>query len=137
MGLSPWHLFKVGRCCSGNLKILINRRRLTAIEPLSHSLLVTHTKCRGVSFKQKTKQAGLLVANSLMILNRRRFLAKYGLDDLNAMNQHTMNASADPSQQPPLKAQIIGLLHAAQYLKVPVIACNLLVIIFELLLGGS
>jgi uncharacterized protein with PQ loop repeat len=29
------------------------------------------------------------------------------------------------------------LLHAVQYLKVPVIVCNIIVIIFEILLGGT
>jgi Yos1-like len=37
----------------------------------------------------------------------------------------------------PLQAQIVGLLHAVQYLKVPVIACNAIFIVFELLLGGT
>lgn len=38
---------------------------------------------------------------------------------------------------PPLKAQLVGLLQAVQYLKVPIIACNLVTIVFEMLLGGS
>lgn len=63
-----------------------------------------------------------------MILNRRRFLAKYGLDDLS-------NAGgANPGS--PLQAQIAGLLHAVQYLKVPVIAANLITIVFEMFFGG-
>jgi len=37
----------------------------------------------------------------------------------------------------PLRAQIVGLLHAVQYLKVPVIACNVVTIVFEMLLGGT
>jgi immediate early response 3-interacting protein 1 len=73
-------------------------------------------------------QAGLLLTNALLILNRRRFLAKHGLDDLvNAQHQH----------HSPLKAQLVGMLHAVQYLKVPVIACNVVTILFELLLGGT
>jgi len=74
-------------------------------------------------------KCGLLLTNSVMILNRRRFLSKYGLDDLN-----TANAS---SSQSPLQAQVVGLLHAVQYLKVPVIAANIVTIIFELILGGG
>jgi immediate early response 3-interacting protein 1 len=62
-----------------------------------------------------------------MILNRRRFLSKYGFDELS----HMQHGSAST-----LKTQAVGLLHAAQYLKVPVIAANILVIFFELLLGG-
>ena len=61
-----------------------------------------------------------------MILNRRRFLSKFGLDDLN---------SAQASHNP-LIAQSVGLLHAVQYLKVPVIVANIITIIFEVILGG-
>ncbi|KAL7510065.1 hypothetical protein ACHAXN_007003 [Cyclotella atomus] len=74
-------------------------------------------------------KAGLLFTNSIMILHRKRFLAKYGLDDVN-------NMGCDPSERP-FQVQAIGLLQAVQYLKMPVIACNIIVIIFELLLGGS
>ena len=59
-----------------------------------------------------------------MILNKQRFLSKYGLDDLVA-------ASGDP-----VKAQIVGLLHATSYLKMPVIAANIVTIIFEIFFGG-
>lgn len=79
-----------------------------------------------------TQQAGLLLVNAIMILNRRRFLAKYGLDDL---NQHA-NMQQGGGGEVPLRAQVVGLLHAVQYLKVPVIACNLITIVLELLLGG-
>jgi len=73
-------------------------------------------------------KASLLMINSVMILNRKRFLSKYGLDDLNNMQAHGGNN--------PLKAQFVGLLHAVQYLKVPVIIANIFTIIFEILLGG-
>mmetsp|Transcript_7720 Transcript_7720/g.9504 ORF Transcript_7720/g.9504 Transcript_7720/m.9504 type:complete len:84 (+) Transcript_7720:188-439(+) len=74
-------------------------------------------------------KAGLLVTNAGLILNRNRFLAKYGLDDV-------QNMGCDPSERP-LQAQAIGLLQAVQYLKVPIIAANGLTIIFEMLLGGA
>jgi len=74
-------------------------------------------------------QAGLLILNSLLILHRRRFLAKYGLDNINNLGSH-------PSEQP-LKVQAIGLLQAVQYMRMPVIGANILTIIFELLLGGK
>ena len=74
-------------------------------------------------------QSGLLLTNAVMILNRRRFLAKYGLDDLNSAQSNAL--------QSPLRAQAVGLLHAVQYLKVPVVACNIITIVFELLLGGT
>mmetsp|Transcript_18140 Transcript_18140/g.24959 ORF Transcript_18140/g.24959 Transcript_18140/m.24959 type:complete len:83 (+) Transcript_18140:195-443(+) len=73
-------------------------------------------------------KAGLLLTNSLMILHRRRFLATYGLDDIN-------NMGCEPSEKP-LKAQAVGLLQAVQYLKVPVIAANIVTIVFEMLFGG-
>mmetsp|Transcript_7576 Transcript_7576/g.10871 ORF Transcript_7576/g.10871 Transcript_7576/m.10871 type:complete len:83 (+) Transcript_7576:65-313(+) len=73
-------------------------------------------------------KAGLLFTNTILILNRRRFLAKYGFDDVNNMGCH-------PSEKP-LKAQMIGLLQAVQYMKVPVIVANCITIIFELILGG-
>ena len=64
-----------------------------------------------------------------MILNRKRFLAKLGLDDLTQYGGH-----AGPDN--PLKAQLVGLLHAVQYLKVPVIAANSITIVFEMFFGG-
>ena len=72
-------------------------------------------------------QAGLLIVNAAMILNRPRFLAKYGLDDL----QKAMNEGG------PLRIQAVGLLHAVSYLKMPVIVCNALTIVFEIILGGT
>mmetsp|Transcript_52238 Transcript_52238/g.111018 ORF Transcript_52238/g.111018 Transcript_52238/m.111018 type:complete len:85 (+) Transcript_52238:242-496(+) len=75
-------------------------------------------------------KAGLLVTNSVLILHRKRFLARHGLDDVNNM------VRGDPSESP-LRVQAIGLLHAVQYLKVPMIAANVITIVFELLLGGG
>lgn len=66
-----------------------------------------------------------------MILNRRRFLSKYGLDDLQQQQQSSMGNGNNA-----MKTQIVGLLHAVQYLKVPVIVANIITIVFELLLGG-
>ena len=73
-------------------------------------------------------KAGLLMCNALLILNRRRFLSKYGLDD--AMNPRGAAANN------PLLQQAAGLLMAVQYLKVPVIVANILTIVFEILIGG-
>ena len=71
--------------------------------------------------------------NSVMILNRRRFLAKHGLDDLTSMGGggNSMDGGTNP-----LQAQLVGLLHAVQYLKVPVIVANLITIVFEIFFGG-
>jgi hypothetical protein len=54
-------------------------------------------------------------------------LARYGLDDLAAMG-----GRADR----PLQQQAVGLLHAVQYLKIPVIVANSITIVFEIFLGG-
>ena len=41
------------------------------------------------------------------------------------------------AEEMPMRAQLIGLLHAVQYLKFPVIIANCITIVFEMLLGGS
>lgn len=69
-------------------------------------------------------KAGLLVSNAVTVLNPKRFLARYNLTPAD-MSEHGS----------PLKNQVIGLLQATQYLKVPFIVLNLLVIIVELLFG--
>lgn len=69
------------------------------------------------------------MTNAIMILNRHRFLAKHGLDNVN-------NMTVDPSTRP-LQTQAIGLLQAVQYLKVPVIVANIITILFEMILGGT
>jgi immediate early response 3-interacting protein 1 len=63
-----------------------------------------------------------------MILHRRRFLSKFGLHDLNAVG--------GGNGENALQANAIGLLHAVQYLKVPVIAANAITMIFELIFGS-
>jgi hypothetical protein len=102
MGLSLWHLFKV--------------RNKSLPLPLPPRLLVSHTTTKLARLVSSLTprycavwiyQAGLLGTNSLMILNRPRFLAKYGLDDYHGAG----NAS-------PVKAQLVGLLHAVSFLKV-------------------
>jgi len=67
-----------------------------------------------------------------MILNRKRFLAKHGLDDLTSMGGAVPDQSSNP-----LKTQMVGVLHAVQYLKPVVIIANGITILFELVLGGS
>mmetsp|Transcript_21155 Transcript_21155/g.31015 ORF Transcript_21155/g.31015 Transcript_21155/m.31015 type:complete len:84 (+) Transcript_21155:156-407(+) len=74
-------------------------------------------------------KAGLLLTNAVLILHRKRFLSKFGMDDL-------ANMGCDPSENP-LKAQIINLMNAMQYLKVPLIGLNSVTIVFEMLLGGA
>mmetsp|Transcript_22805 Transcript_22805/g.26259 ORF Transcript_22805/g.26259 Transcript_22805/m.26259 type:complete len:84 (-) Transcript_22805:358-609(-) len=74
-------------------------------------------------------KSGLLLINAVLILHRKRFLAKYGLDDITTMGYN--------AEEMPMRAQLIGLLHAVQYLKFPVIIANCITIVFEMLLGGS
>lgn len=68
------------------------------------------------------------MCNALLILNKRRFLSNYGLDNVS----NPTGAAANN----PLLQQAAGLLMAVQYLKVPVIAANLITILFEILIGG-
>ena len=70
-------------------------------------------------------KAGLLATNGVVILHPKRFLSKLGLDE-----QKTLGEGGA------LHNQIVGLLQAAAYLKVPLIACNALVIFIELIAGG-
>jgi len=116
MGFSLWNIFKVRE---------------------SSSLRCSAFRCYNEYFSRSSQQqslsapqAGLLLVNSVLILNRRRFLSKYGLDALNHMPPQGDGAV-------PLRTQLVGLLHAVQYLKVPVIACNVVTIVFEMLLGGT
>ena len=67
------------------------------------------------------------MVNALLILNKQRFLSKYGLDS----GPHGGGGSDNPLLQ-----QAAGLLHAVQYLRFPVIFANILVIVFEILIGG-
>ena len=53
-----------------------------------------------------------------------------------------MTGSNNMGQYPPpnamsMKGQLIGLLQAVQYLKVPIIICNTITIVLEMLLGGT
>lgn len=67
-------------------------------------------------------ETGLLGLNAVAILNEKRVLRKYGMDAAG----HGM----DP------KAQIATFLHATRtFLRYPLVACNVLVIVYEILLG--
>lgn len=67
----------------------------------------------------------LLFANALAILNEDRFLAPRGwtLVELHGGRRNT------------LKGQIIGLIHACQFLRLPLILLNILVIVVKLFSG--
>lgn len=122
MGLSLWSLFKV----------VSDRDRIAFPSAKTLSLLPHQLYLYSLLDLLPRRQTGLLMTNALLILNRRRFLSKYGLDDLN-----TFQGGGGGAGQNPLQSQAVGLLHAVQYLKVPVIAANIITIIFELLLGGT
>ena len=69
-------------------------------------------------------EAAVLIANALAILHEKRFLRKYGVD------QAMVGQGMGP------KAQIATFLHAMRtFMKYPLIAMNVVVIIYEILLG--
>lgn len=67
----------------------------------------------------------LLFANALAILNEDRFLAPRGWT-LAELRGSTRNS---------LKGQIIGLVHACQFMRLPLILLNIIVIIVKLVSG--
>jgi uncharacterized protein with PQ loop repeat len=77
--------------------------------------------------------------NALLILNRRRFLSKYGYNHgaATATPDSFQQYQNNPTALTSMKTQLIGLLQAVQYLKVPIIVCNTITIILEMLLGGT
>ena len=68
-------------------------------------------------------KAGLLVTNGVAILHPQRFLAKHNLDKRDMISQGSM------------RNQIVDLLQAIQWLKVPLIIINILFILIELVAG--
>ncbi|XP_042433706.1 protein transport protein yos1-like [Zingiber officinale] len=68
----------------------------------------------------------LLLANALAILNEDRFLAPRGW----SFNDVSGNARAKS-----LKGQLIGLIYATQYLRLPLIMLNALIILVKLVSG--
>ncbi|XP_074284442.1 uncharacterized protein LOC141609161 [Silene latifolia] len=67
----------------------------------------------------------LLFANALAILNEDRFLAPKGLS--------FTEASAGRRQS--LKQQLVGLIYAAQYMRIPLIMLNIITIVVKLVSG--
>lgn len=74
-------------------------------------------------------QAGLLFVNAVAILNNDRFLENIGWGYSQIGSN---NLAAHPNA---LKSQMIGGLHAAAYLRVPLIAINTVVILVKLVFG--
>ena len=71
-------------------------------------------------------KACLLVLNALAVLHRERFLRTWGIAELDSSLPATS-----------LKNQAAGFLNAVSYMKVPLIAMNVLVMTVELLFGGG
>lgn len=67
----------------------------------------------------------LLLANALAILNEDRFLAPRGWSFSEVSGGKTKS----------LKGQVIGLIYAVQYLRVPLIALNTLTVVVKLVSG--
>ncbi|KAH7423191.1 hypothetical protein KP509_12G043200 [Ceratopteris richardii] len=69
----------------------------------------------------------LLLANAVAILNEERFLAKrgWGFNEMGGLGTSVKT----------FKGQILGLVHAIQYLRVPLIALNT-VVAFSMLISG-
>jgi len=67
----------------------------------------------------------LLFANALAILNEDRFLAPKGLTF----------AEATAGRRGSLKQQAVGLIYAAQYLRLPLIILNVIIIIVKFFSG--
>ncbi|KAK9808801.1 hypothetical protein WJX72_003938 [[Myrmecia] bisecta] len=76
-------------------------------------------------------QGCLMFVNGLAVLNNERFLEKYGWG-FSQIGGGSNNMTEGPGA---LKTQVVGLLHAVAYLRVPLIALNSLVIFVKLLFG--
>ncbi len=70
-------------------------------------------------------EAILMITNALAILNEDRFLAPngWGFGEMGSGRVTT------------IKGQIVGLLHAVQYLRVPLVALNSIVIVMKVIFG--
>ncbi|KAM6550758.1 hypothetical protein CsatB_000566 [Cannabis sativa] len=68
----------------------------------------------------------LLFANALAILNEDRFLAPRGWTLLEVQGGGRRNS---------LKGQIIGLIHACQFLRLPLILFNIVIIVVKMFSG--
>lgn len=72
-------------------------------------------------------QSVLLTFNAFAILNEQRFLDKYGL------GQGAVNAGYVPSGS--ARGQLIGVITATQYGRVPLVVLNVLVIFVKMVFG--
>ncbi|GAB4833924.1 hypothetical protein Ancab_032171 [Ancistrocladus abbreviatus] len=70
-------------------------------------------------------QGFLLFANALAILNEDRFLARRGWSF----------ADVSGGRRKSLKEQVVGLIYAAQYMRLPLIVLNIITIVVKLVSG--
>ncbi|TPX47878.1 hypothetical protein SeLEV6574_g02388 [Synchytrium endobioticum] len=75
----------------------------------------------------------VLLINAIAVLHEERFLARIGFTA--ASTSHQPGGFGDP-QQPSVKARLIILIGAVRtLLRIPLVIVNVLIIIYELLLG--
>ena len=72
-------------------------------------------------------QSALLAVNAVAVLNEHRFLAKRGLTMRDVREGGTSPTSA--------KGQIVGLINAASYLRMPLVVLNAIVIFVKVVFG--
>ena len=86
---------------------------------------------RGVCVRSMTlwtlTQSALLAVNAVAVLNEHRFLAKRGLTMRDVREGGTSPTSA--------KGQIVGLINAASYLRMPLVVLNAIVIFVKVVFG--
>ncbi|KAK9813870.1 hypothetical protein WJX73_002668 [Symbiochloris irregularis] len=75
-------------------------------------------------------QAFLLFLNGVAIINNERFLEKYGW----GFSQMGSGNSIGPSPGT-LKLQVIGFIHAAKFMRWPLIIANIVVILVKMVFG--
>ncbi|KAI9356473.1 Yos1-like protein [Zopfochytrium polystomum] len=78
---------------------------------------------------------GLLLVNAVAILHEQRFLARIGLGDSSSQVQQGYGQTFDAQNS--ITARIVNLISAVRtLLRIPLIGLNLIVILYELLLGS-
>ncbi|KAK2466204.1 hypothetical protein APHAL10511_001846 [Amanita phalloides] len=88
-------------------------------------------------------KVALLLINSIAVLNEERFLAQIGWlstpqqprDTNSGYQTYDQNGYGGP-QDVGIKARLTDLTSAARTMRIPLIVINIIVIVYELLLGG-
>jgi len=90
-------------------------------------------------------KVGLLLVNSIAVLNEERFLARIGWlsapqqprDSHSVYQGYDQNGYGVTQQDAGIKARLIDLISAVRTLmRIPLIIINIVIIFYELLLGG-